>query len=57
MVSFSEGNYFLELQRKCEVNNGMSSVGVEVRPCNDKVQFLRPEMMNVSQTVCPPVAI
>lgn len=57
MVSFSEGNYFMELQRKCEVINGISSVGVEVSPCKDKVQFLRPEMMNVSQTVCPPVAI
>lgn len=38
-------------------HNGMSSVAVEVSPCNDNVQFLRPEMMNVSQTVYPPVAI
>lgn len=57
MVSFSEGSYFMELQRKCEVINSISSVGVDVSPCKDKVQFLRPEMMNVSQTVCPPVAI
>lgn len=35
----------------------MSSVGVEVSPCNDNVQFLRPEMMNASQTVYPPVGI
>lgn len=36
-------------------HNGVSSVGVS--PCNDKVHFLRPEMMNVSQTGYPPVAI